>query len=426
MKKKHGLLLATAIALGIQLHAQSRLTQLGAPTNYEVVQRPLLYYDIMRTQLPSWIREQKESNNANWEKLNMVINKKDASGKLTNLSFFSYNANESKWDTRNIHLYEYELSGNNIVSEKRDTWINDGNEITVRNTTNTFMFQNDKIVKRLQLVAYGANTLETEQFYNYDNNGRLTFDSSIFSYNSNPFSYKAYYHYNNNNQCIKYVAKTANDTSYYYNYGYTLDKLNLYEYYSFNTTSGKKLLEKEQYTYDSQGRVDEVIIYYSYDNVTTTNLYKHGYTQDGKLLWMTRYEKNTSGNNWLMGDSTAINYKNGVADTSYGYLASNGTAWNNWPSLRYTFNTNFTGIHANVQSPLSFTVYPNPARSTLNIQLTDNAKIKMVTVSDLLGRTVLASTASAVIHLENIKPGTYFVTVETEQGKGTKKIIITE
>lgn len=421
MKKKYGLLLASVILFFIQGSAQYRLL-VGVPSSYNLVERPLVYHDIMRTQLPSWIREYKESNNDNWEKLNMVINKKDANGKLTTLNYYNYNADESKWDTVYINQYQYTLSNNNIVSERRDRW-SDGQTFTY--STDSFLFQNNQLIK--QFISYSANpsNSETIKFYTYDNNGKLLFDSSRVTTAQLQYSVNGNYYYNSYNQLIRYFDRIGSDTVRDYRFDYTLNKLAVYEVYSFNAIQGKFLLEKEEYTYDDLGRVKEAIMFFKTDNDPFPSLYKHGYTQDGKLSWTTRYEKNIS-NVWLMKDSIAINYKNGTADTSYGYISTNGTSWNNWPSFRYVFNSAFTGMNTIDQGLLQFNVYPNPTRETLNIQLNQRDNIKRITVTDLLGKTLLVSTTSGPISMEGIRPGTYFVTVETDNSTGTRKIIITE
>jgi len=77
----------------------------------------------------------------------------------------------------------------------------------------------------------------------------------------------------------------------------------------------------------------------------------------------------------------------------------------------------------------SFSMYPNPAKSTVNINLSgENNSTYKVLISDALGRTVytgnLASNANS-INTSNLNSGLYYVTISNgSQNKVTKKLII--
>src|SRR5690554_6411952 len=70
----------------------------------------------------------------------------------------------------------------------------------------------------------------------------------------------------------------------------------------------------------------------------------------------------------------------------------------------------------------NFNVYPNPATDILNIGLENNLVLEKVTIYNNLGQVVKIS-KDAVVNVENMVSGVYFVEVITNQGKATKKVI---
>jgi len=73
----------------------------------------------------------------------------------------------------------------------------------------------------------------------------------------------------------------------------------------------------------------------------------------------------------------------------------------------------------------TFKVYPNPANDIFNIE--SNSAIKNITLTDLNGRTVkninVNSLSSAEVNISDLTAGMYFVTVQTDNGSGSTKII---
>lgn len=98
-------------------------------------------------------------------------------------------------------------------------------------------------------------------------------------------------------------------------------------------------------------------------------------------------------------------------------------------------NSNYIGIDAfNVNRTLStqdffannLKVYPNPTKDILNLS-SSTTLINNVEVTDLNGRIVksfnLNGIAQTVLNVSDLTSGMYFVSVETDLGKGTTKIV---
>ena len=72
-------------------------------------------------------------------------------------------------------------------------------------------------------------------------------------------------------------------------------------------------------------------------------------------------------------------------------------------------------------------VYPNPTKDILNIsmpQINGNATLKLF---DIQGRQVLETTTNSkneVLHIGNLQGGIYMLTIENENNKINKKIVL--
>jgi hypothetical protein len=82
-----------------------------------------------------------------------------------------------------------------------------------------------------------------------------------------------------------------------------------------------------------------------------------------------------------------------------------------------------TGIKPLVQ-PLSFSIYPNPAKNTITISGIDQKTVD-VTIMDMMGRTLIATTArnNEVISIDDLNAGIYFVKIDADNGVATKRFI---
>jgi hypothetical protein len=69
---------------------------------------------------------------------------------------------------------------------------------------------------------------------------------------------------------------------------------------------------------------------------------------------------------------------------------------------------------------LKVSLYPNPAKNTLNINITGNDEVKTINVFDVNGKLVMSQQASPVNTALNIRPlsgGIYFLKVTGAGGK---------
>ena len=91
---------------------------------------------------------------------------------------------------------------------------------------------------------------------------------------------------------------------------------------------------------------------------------------------------------------------------------------------------NYVGIYdlsellsQNEQKLLNFNLFPNPTKNQVTIQLNNTTELESIAIYNNLGQQVLTS-KETVINTSKLASGLYLVDIETNKGKGSKKLII--
>jgi hypothetical protein len=74
-------------------------------------------------------------------------------------------------------------------------------------------------------------------------------------------------------------------------------------------------------------------------------------------------------------------------------------------------------------SLVDFRVFPNPTNNFINVQLEIGIELQNITLYNNLGQFIL-STKNTTVNTRKLSSGVYFVEIETNRGKASKKIII--
>jgi len=77
----------------------------------------------------------------------------------------------------------------------------------------------------------------------------------------------------------------------------------------------------------------------------------------------------------------------------------------------------------NSQSKNNSIVFPNPTNTILNISTNDTIVVQKATIYNTLGQLIKIINNSSTIDVSELKAGTYFISIEGENGKSTQKFI---
>jgi hypothetical protein len=91
----------------------------------------------------------------------------------------------------------------------------------------------------------------------------------------------------------------------------------------------------------------------------------------------------------------------------------------------YRFSRNTTGT-TEIQNPLSFSLYPNPVKDYLRVEIeNDEIEVEAISILDNYGRLVKLAEANAnQIDVSDLVSGVYVVQITTDKGLSTQKLII--
>lgn len=75
---------------------------------------------------------------------------------------------------------------------------------------------------------------------------------------------------------------------------------------------------------------------------------------------------------------------------------------------------------------LDFKVFPNPANGSVEIELSSGTTNGNVSIFNSVGQVVFCENIyfNAKVKIDNLQPGIYFVRMESEHGRSSKKLVI--
>ncbi|MBK9592123.1 MAG: T9SS type A sorting domain-containing protein [Crocinitomicaceae bacterium] len=135
--------------------------------------------------------------------------------------------------------------------------------------------------------------------------------------------------------------------------------------------------------------------------------------EDGNVLY---YNDDNDG----CGTSSKIHFNAGTHDTLYAVVQGWGTATGSYSIL---VEEELASIQAQT-SKVSFEIYPNPANEV--IQVVTDEQNASISIHDISGKLVYSSTlqSNEPVDISTLISGTYFVTIKSENGIASQKLII--
>ena len=98
-----------------------------------------------------------------------------------------------------------------------------------------------------------------------------------------------------------------------------------------------------------------------------------------------------------------------------------------YASDSFPCNNSYIGVHE-INRPVSFNVYPNPATNDITVFIANREKTTWsLEVTDFMGRTIrkgfIFANRNNKINLDGFSPGIYFVRISNEENFAVKKFI---
>jgi uncharacterized protein CbrC (UPF0167 family) len=421
MYKKLLLGLCAGVCANLNVYAQFDLLN-GAPQENAIVKEPYLFWDLMRNSTPSWIRYSRADETSTFGKSNRLIQRKDASGRFNHLETSIWNPSENKWTLLDKYVYQRTFVDEKLVSEIVESWNRDLQDAPLKyqKIVSDNFFEDNKLIKANNEVSNESGVTSTgESYITYNNLNQRIYDSSQVG----NYRFVEHYKFDNNNNCIFNTTYFNGNEVANKSYKYKNSLLTEVKYYN-KITPDSIAYASEVYTYDASDMLTEAVLLREVDGILE-ELYRftHGYTETGKLKWMCDFIKNNG--EWQKGDSIVITYNNNKVDTSYGYRGNANNEWDSYTSFMFVFDEQMVGINSIKNEMVDFSAFPNPANDHVSINIDATDLIKHIAITDVLGKIVYQhNTYNKAIDVTGLQPGIYFITLETNKGKGQKKIII--
>lgn len=106
---------------------------------------------------------------------------------------------------------------------------------------------------------------------------------------------------------------------------------------------------------------------------------------------------------------------------------SSASAWFDNINVKTSDVDTLLGVHDVVATTKGFSVYPNPTTGIINVSNADNMLVNNVSIVDLNGRTVKSvkfnGATDAQVNISDLASGVYMMTIASDKGTTTKKIV---
>lgn len=123
--------------------------------------------------------------------------------------------------------------------------------------------------------------------------------------------------------------------------------------------------------------------------------------------------------------ATEATWDNLKPNTGYVALGSALNAGNEWGETAVEIFS--TMPESLVETEASFNIYPNPAKSMINIESSLNGEAQ-VNIFDMTGRNVkqvsVADMSNVTINVENLNKGVYFISIQQDRNHNIQKLVI--
>ncbi|MBK0401640.1 T9SS type A sorting domain-containing protein [Adhaeribacter sp. BT258] len=181
-------------------------------------------------------------------------------------------------------------------------------------------------------------------------------------------------------------------------------------------------------SYDSLG--GSIYTEQQWYNGAWENVYRISTILDTKKNYIgSKNEEWLNGAWWSRFESAQVltyNQADEITERIYRSWSFSQPGWNN--QLREVYTTQWvTGLKNEIPQEITAKVYPNPTENLLNIEIAEKTQNVTALLSDITGKVILSrnfkATEAKQLNIQNLKPGIYLLTLQTEKGQAVRKII---
>jgi len=272
-----------------------------------------------------------------------------------------------------------------------------------------------------------SNSYTVTLYYNPD--GSRNYDSMY--YYSQHESYLQRYAYNNDGSIAGvFGLNIAGDTTskMYVTYSAPGQVYTDISSYLDESSDTWELQSADTFTYNAEGKISGYIswgILFDGTNIQFAPFSNdsYHYTTSGKLDEIIMRSNNNG--TWENDSKITILYSPQDKPVLGNAYAASGAGWSSTPNLKYLFEVP-TGIASVYGSTINASVYPNPAKDIVVIDLENRSeKIKEIKMFDLNGKSVSpVVNTDQTIDVSGLTNGIYSLTIITDTGASVQKISV--
>jgi len=359
-------------------------------------------------------------------------NAKALEGLLDSALLWNWDGTSSAYDALASGTF-YTYNGNDRVTNALDDIYNSGTFKNYYQDNYTYNGSNYLTNDVRQNWSGSAWTNYQQYTYAYDgNNNRVNIIEQIWTSGAWANNTQNINHFNGSNLLINGIQQSWQSSAWVTtdSFVYTYDGNNSLLNYVDYTWSGTAWTNANQFiwTYNGNNQPTTYLIQ-TWNGASWASESEDYYTYNGsnelitdlQKVWISGVPDNSSNTNYTYDGSG-----NQVSETLAQYL---GNAWVNQDSIHfyYTEVTAPTAVN-NVVSNTEISVYPNPAKSVINVAYSNAGTTPTVaTLYDVTGRVVMVKTITnsfSQINVNNLASGLYRIVFTDEQGNRTVKQVV--
>ena len=340
---------------------------------------------------------------------------------------FSENTVTNQWDLSRQEKYAYDV--NNNLKTLLTLTLTSGAWVNSSQSTYTYDANNNMTKSLTETWVSGAWENSSQGTYNYDANNNDTsmlYETWVSGAWVNSFrSSNAFQNNNMTSSVSQYWASGAWVNSGQSTYTYDANnnmKTSLFQYWLSGAWTNS---QHSTYTYDANSNNDTTLNE-SWIAGAWSNGSRYTYTYINNLKHTHFFETWTNGA-WagMFGGYIYYCANSNCVSSDISYQAVNGTTWEKKDSSN-TFCSLFVNVTENENKNSFFTISPNPSIgifSISNIQY----PVSRVEIYNVTGECIYKSAIlnpESLIDLRSRPKGMYFISINSEKGRTTKKLII--